>query len=163
MPEGHTLRKLADDLTAAFAGRRVRVTSPQGRFAADAEQVDGSRLVCVDSAGKHLFVEVEGERYIHVHLGLIGQFDVHDGVEALDVRGHEIADVTDPSLVARDDRSEVAPVVPTGIKAHHVVPSCLENRNEDLADVATVAGHENSHVMCHPPRRVPMVAGRMAP
>jgi formamidopyrimidine-DNA glycosylase len=81
MPEGHTLRKLADDLTAAFAGRAVRVTSPQGRFAADAEHVDGSRVLGADSAGKHLFVELEGERWIHVHLGLIGQLDVHADVE----------------------------------------------------------------------------------
>jgi endonuclease-8 len=80
MPEGHTLRRLADDLTAAFAGRAVRVTSPEGRFAADAEQVDGTRLLGADSAGKHLFVELDGERFIHVHLGLIGRFDVHTGV-----------------------------------------------------------------------------------
>lgn len=80
MPEGHTLRKLADDLTAAFAGRLVRVSSPQGRFAADAEQVDGTRLLGADSAGKHLFVELEGERFVHVHLGLIGQLDVHTDV-----------------------------------------------------------------------------------
>lgn len=83
MPEGHTLRKLADDLTAAFAGRRVRVSSPQGRFAADAEQLDGARVVGADSAGKHLFLELEGERFVHVHLGLIGQLDVRtptDGV-----------------------------------------------------------------------------------
>jgi endonuclease-8 len=81
MPEGHTLRKLADDLTAAFAGRMVRVSSPQGRFAADAEQLDGSRVVGADSAGKHLLLELEGERFVHVHLGLIGQFDVHTGVD----------------------------------------------------------------------------------
>jgi endonuclease-8 len=81
MPEGHTLRRLADELAAAFAGRTVRVSSPQGRFAADAEQVDGSRLLGADSAGKHLFVELDGERFIHVHLGLIGSFDVHAGVE----------------------------------------------------------------------------------
>ncbi|WP_322919749.1 Fpg/Nei family DNA glycosylase [Nocardioides renjunii] len=80
MPEGHTLRKLADDLGAAFAGRTVRVTSPQGRSAADAEQVDGSRLLGAESAGKHLFVELEGERFWHVHLGLIGRFDVHAGL-----------------------------------------------------------------------------------
>jgi len=86
MPEGHTLRKLADDLAAAFAGRTVRVTSPQGRFAADAEQVDGARLVGAESAGKHLFVELEGERFIHVHLGLIGRFDV----QALDAGGREV-------------------------------------------------------------------------
>lgn len=83
MPEGHTLRRLADDLSAAFAGRTVRTSSPQGRFAADAEQFDGSRLLGADSAGKHLFVEFEGERFVHVHLGLIGSFDVHAGVEAV--------------------------------------------------------------------------------
>ncbi|QSR32035.1 DNA glycosylase [Nocardioides sp. S5] len=81
MPEGHTLRKLADDLAAAFAGHTVRVSSPQGRFAADAEQLDGARLLGADSAGKHLFVELEGERFVHVHLGLIGTFAVHTGVE----------------------------------------------------------------------------------
>ena len=32
-----------------------------------------------DSAGKHLFVEFPGDRFVHVHLGLIGKFDVHAG------------------------------------------------------------------------------------
>ena len=79
MPEGHTLHRLATDLTAAFAGRRVRVSSPQGRFAADAAALDGATVVSAESAGKHLFVELEGERYVHVHLGLIGSFDVRSG------------------------------------------------------------------------------------
>jgi len=79
MPEGHTLHRLATDLTAAFAGRRVRVSSPQGRFAADAAALDGATVVAAESAGKHLFVELEGERYVHVHLGLIGSFDVRSG------------------------------------------------------------------------------------
>lgn len=79
MPEGHTLRRLADDLTTAFAGRQVAVTSPQGRFAAAATQLDGSLLVAADSAGKHLFVEFEGERFVHVHLGLIGTFRLTAG------------------------------------------------------------------------------------
>lgn len=81
MPEGHTLRRLATDLDTAFAGRRVHVGSPQGRFAADAALVDGHVLVGADSAGKHLFVELEHERLVHVHLGLIGTFDVHTGVD----------------------------------------------------------------------------------
>lgn len=80
MPEGHTLRRLADDLDAAFAGRTVAVSSPQGRFAADSALLDGSTLVGADSAGKHLFVEFDGERFVHVHLGLIGAFDVHASV-----------------------------------------------------------------------------------
>lgn len=81
MPEGHTLRRLADDLDAAFAGRQVHVGSPQGRFAADAAVVDGSRLIGADSAGKHLFIEFDHEHLIHVHLGLIGAFDVRHDVE----------------------------------------------------------------------------------
>lgn len=80
MPEGHTLLRLAHDLDAAFAGRPARVTSPQGRFASDAAQVDGAELVGARSAGKHLFVEFSGERFIHVHLGLIGKFDLYDGL-----------------------------------------------------------------------------------
>jgi endonuclease-8 len=77
MPEGHTLRRLANDLAAAFEGRPVRVSSPQGRFAADAALVDAQPVLGADSAGKHLFVEFPGERFIHVHLGLIGKFDVY--------------------------------------------------------------------------------------
>ena len=76
MPEGHTLRRLAGEVTDAFAGRPVRVSSPQGRFAADAAQVDGALCLGAESAGKHLFVELAGERFIHVHLGLIGKLDV---------------------------------------------------------------------------------------
>jgi endonuclease-8 len=79
VPEGHTLFRLAHDLDAAFAGRPVRVSSPQGRFASDAAQVDGAELVRAESAGKHLFVELSGERFIHVHLGLIGKFDLYPG------------------------------------------------------------------------------------
>ena len=85
MPEGHTLRRLADDLDRAFAGQRVHVGSPQGRFSADAAVLVGSLLVGADSAGKHLFVEFEGERIIHVHLGLIGKFDVVSGSQATPV------------------------------------------------------------------------------
>jgi endonuclease-8 len=81
MPEGHTLRRLAGQLGDAFAGRRVRVSSPQGRFAADAALLDGSVLTGADAAGKHLFVEFEHDRLVHIHLGLIGKLDVVSGVD----------------------------------------------------------------------------------
>lgn len=87
MPEGHTLLRLAHDLDAAFAGRPVRVSSPQGRFAADAALLDGSEVVRAESAGKHLFVELAGERFIHVHLGLIGKFDLYAGAPPAVTRG----------------------------------------------------------------------------
>lgn len=83
MPEGHTLRRLADDLAAAFAGSVVRVGSPQGRFEADAAIIDGTRLLGADSVGKHLFVEFDHDHLVHVHLGLIGGFEVHTGVDEI--------------------------------------------------------------------------------
>jgi formamidopyrimidine-DNA glycosylase len=80
MPEGHTLRRLADEISGAFAGAPVRVSSPQGRFATEAALLDGAVLDSADSAGKHLFLEFEGDRIVHIHLGLIGGFAVHPAV-----------------------------------------------------------------------------------
>lgn len=85
MPEGHTLFRLARDLNEAFRGGTVRVTSPQGRFATDAEQITGAEFVGAESAGKHLFAEFPGERFVHIHLGLIGKFDIRSGPEQLPV------------------------------------------------------------------------------
>ena len=81
MPEGHTLHRLAHDLTDAFAGRPVRVGSPQGRFDAEARQLDGQVLEGAQAWGKQLFLEFPGERYVHIHLGLIGKLSLtpYDG------------------------------------------------------------------------------------
>jgi formamidopyrimidine-DNA glycosylase len=73
VPEGHTLFRLARELTTSFAGRPVHVTSPQGRFAAGAALVDGRVLEEVFSYGKHLFARFGGDT-VHVHLGLYGTF-----------------------------------------------------------------------------------------
>jgi endonuclease-8 len=77
MPEGHTLHRLAGELSAAFGGRAVAVSSPQGRFAESAALLDGLVLVGAEAWGKHLFIGFPGERFVHVHLGLYGTFDVH--------------------------------------------------------------------------------------
>ncbi len=112
MPEGHTIHRLARSLRAAFAGEPVQVSSPQGRFAEGAALVDGSRLLTTDAHGKHLFLEFDGDRWVHVHLGLYGRFDVRttaaeppwgavrmrmavDGAHA-DLRGPTACDVLDP-------------------------------------------------------------------
>ena len=79
MPEGHTLRRLALALGDAFGGLPVGVSSPQGRFAAEAALIDGTRLVAAESVGKHLFLEFEDAHIVHVHLGLIGRFDLAPG------------------------------------------------------------------------------------
>jgi endonuclease VIII len=79
MPEGHTLFRLAADLAQAFAGKPVRVSSPQGRFAQEAATVDGHVLESAGSAGKHLFLHFDNDLVVHVHLGLIGVFAVGTG------------------------------------------------------------------------------------
>lgn len=76
MPEGHTLHRIARDLHAAFAGRVVSVSSPQGRFASGAALLTDHEVIEARAHGKHLFVEFAGERVLHVHLGLIGTFTI---------------------------------------------------------------------------------------
>jgi endonuclease VIII len=76
MPEGHTLHRLARELDEAFGRRRVRVASPQGRFATSAALLDRTLMRGAEAAGKHLFLEFSRERWVHIHLGLIGTFVV---------------------------------------------------------------------------------------
>ncbi|AIY18512.1 Fpg/Nei family DNA glycosylase [Pimelobacter simplex] len=80
MPEGHTLHRLAGELTTVFGGHQVQVGSPQGRFADSAAHLDGTRLLDAEAWGKQLFVRFEGERFVHVHLGLYGTFEVRADV-----------------------------------------------------------------------------------
>jgi formamidopyrimidine-DNA glycosylase len=70
VPEGHTLHRLARELQE-LVGRRVRATSPQGRFADGAATIDGRRIEEVDAFGKHLLCDVGGT-HLHVHLGMRG-------------------------------------------------------------------------------------------
>jgi endonuclease-8 len=74
VPEGHTIHRIARSHRRHFAGRAVRVSSPQGRFASGAEVVDGRVLEGVQAAGKNLFYHWRDAPSIHVHLGLIGRF-----------------------------------------------------------------------------------------
>jgi endonuclease-8 len=78
VPEGHTLFRLAREQDAAFAGREVRVSSPQGRFAREAALIDGRVLDDVTSYGKHLFAHF-GADTVHVHLGLYGKYTTGTG------------------------------------------------------------------------------------
>jgi endonuclease-8 len=73
VPEGHTLYRLAREQSELFAGRPVRLSSPQGRFAAGAALLDGRVLDEIFSYGKHLFAGF-GADTVHVHLGLYGTF-----------------------------------------------------------------------------------------
>lgn len=73
MPEGHTIHRLARDLSRDLRGLEIAATSPQGRFADGATRLDGRVLSRADAAGKHLFLDFNDE-VLYIHLGLIGKF-----------------------------------------------------------------------------------------
>jgi endonuclease VIII len=122
MPEGHTLYALARDLHSAFSGTHPEVTSPQGRFTDGAAQVSGRELVGATSRGKHLFLEFDGERWVHVHLGLIGTFTLDERAWTGEVpvtgavrmrlaTDEHVADLRGPNLCAVITPDEVAAVI----------------------------------------------------
>ncbi|MFJ7203055.1 Fpg/Nei family DNA glycosylase [Streptomyces sp. NPDC098789] len=76
MPEGHTIHRLAQDHAERFAGRALRVSSPQGRFAESAALLDGRELDTAEAHGKHLFLGFDGPAgdWVHIHLGLFGKY-----------------------------------------------------------------------------------------
>ena len=122
MPEGHTLHRLALDLTQAFGGLVVSVSSPQGRFANSAALLDQTRMIEAMAHGKHLFCEFDRDRLLHIHLGLIGSLEfgppdlprgevrVRIATEqvAADLRGPQLCTVQTPAEVA-SQLSELGP------------------------------------------------------
>ncbi len=76
MPEGHTIHRIAQDHSRLLVGRAIHVSSPQGRFEADAARVDGAVLDRLEPYGKHLFYRWSTGEVGHVHLGLFGKFRV---------------------------------------------------------------------------------------
>ena len=116
MPEGHTIHRLAARHRELFAGERVEVSSPQGRFAAGAALLSGHVLTDTEAYGKHLLHHFETGATLHVHLGLYGKFT--DGARPvpppigqvrmrmtgrthwLDLRGPTACEVLSPAEVA---------------------------------------------------------------
>ncbi len=74
MPEGNTIHRLARHHNRDFAGRRVAVSSPQGRFAREAKTLSGRQFRRAEAYGKHLFHHWSGGLVVHVHLGMAGWF-----------------------------------------------------------------------------------------
>ena len=75
MPEGDTIRKLAERITQRFAGERVErcVTRDPRLVGVD---LTGTTLVGADAVGKHLLVRFDDGRTLHAHLRLDGSFVV---------------------------------------------------------------------------------------
>ncbi|AGW41591.1 DNA glycosylase [Leifsonia xyli subsp. cynodontis DSM 46306] len=75
MPEGHSVHRIARQFAATFVGRPVAVSSPQGRFAEDAQRIDGHTMIAAKAVGKQMFLEFDNGLWLRVHLGIYGAWD----------------------------------------------------------------------------------------
>lgn len=75
MPEGHSIHRIARQFDRNFVGHVVHASSPQGRFAEGAADLDGRRMTEARAVGKQMFLGFEGDRWLRVHLGLYGAWD----------------------------------------------------------------------------------------
>lgn len=86
MPEGHTIHRLARDLSTSFRRARIAASSPQGRFEVGAAKIDGQICDGFEAFGKHLLGHFASGDVLHVHLGLIGKFRRTSGDPVGEVR-----------------------------------------------------------------------------
>jgi len=106
MPEGHTVHRIANAFQADFAGRKVTITSPQGRFNTEAALVSGLELFRARAIGKQMFLEFDGGAIVRIHLGIYGKWQFHDSataeitgqVRARFISGEKCADLRGPTV-----------------------------------------------------------------
>ena len=82
MPEGHSVHRIARQFALHFVGNAVAASSPQGRFASGATQLDGRVIIRAIAVGKQMFLEFDNALWLHVHLGLYGAWDFSGVVTA---------------------------------------------------------------------------------
>jgi endonuclease-8 len=75
VPEGHSVHRITRQFERNFVGHVVRASSPQGRFAQGAADLDGRRVTDARAVGKQMFLGFEGDRWLRVHLGMYGAWD----------------------------------------------------------------------------------------
>ena len=75
MPEGHSVHRIARQFRRNFVGHRLAVSSPQGRFAEGASVLNGTVLNEAWAVGKQMFLGLEHERWLRIHLGIYGAWD----------------------------------------------------------------------------------------
>jgi endonuclease-8 len=73
MPEGHTIHRLARELSE-LEGQVLHASSPQQRFTDGAANVEGTVLQLAEGYGKHLLLHLSSGDSVHVHLGMQGKW-----------------------------------------------------------------------------------------
>jgi len=82
VPEGHSVHRIARQFSLHFLNTPLTVTSPQGRFAAGAAELDGHRMIAARAVGKQMFLEFDNGLWLRVHLGLYGAWDFAGDITA---------------------------------------------------------------------------------
>ena len=127
MPEGHSVHRLARQLADLFEGQQLRVSSPQGRFAAGAALLDGRVLTRSRAHGKHLYLDLASPgdpadvMVLRSHLGIYGAwsfagdetFAAASSIGAPRRLG-ERESGSAAAAVAYDDAGRVVPEAPVG-------------------------------------------------
>ena len=78
MPEGHSVHRTANKFAELFVDSKLKISSPQGRFAEQASLVSGRKLVDSSAIGKQLFLGFDNKLTIRVHLGIYGKWNFYD-------------------------------------------------------------------------------------
>jgi endonuclease-8 len=82
MPEGHSVHRIARQFALHFVGKTIAASSPQGRFAGGAGEIDGRTMTVAKAIGKQLFLEFDHELWLRVHLGMYGAWDFAGDITA---------------------------------------------------------------------------------
>ena len=75
MPEGDTIRRLADKISRRFAGEKcLRCVTRDPRLGG--VDLAGTTLIAADAIGKHLFIRFDNGNTLHSHLRMTGSWTV---------------------------------------------------------------------------------------
>jgi endonuclease-8 len=82
MPEGHSVHRIARQFALHFVDKPIAASSPQGRFAAGAAEIDGLTMTDARAVGKQMFLEFDHRIWLRVHLGMYGAWDFAGDITA---------------------------------------------------------------------------------
>jgi endonuclease VIII len=105
MPEGPEVRRTADRLDAALAGKPIVSLTARTRAAREwlnqhPHVLEGRRIERVRARGKHLLGWIEGGYFFHAHLMMWGRWEIHPGHECVPMDRRERARVVVPGATA---------------------------------------------------------------
>jgi formamidopyrimidine-DNA glycosylase len=111
VPEGHSVHRITRQFALHFVGKQIAASSPQGRFAGGASEIDGLTMTDARAVGKQMFLEFDHRLWLRVHLGMYGAWDFAGNITAdattasaggrmgqTNQRGTVVPDDNEPSL-----------------------------------------------------------------